>query len=125
MKANTFAFSLLTKTSRFLCWFPGKSRLIEDFAFYDKGTALHVASRRGDLAMVKALTEARAVPMRNAQGRTPLEVARAQFGTGMPAELEVLLQQEGPLPNQSWCAPCGSREKPFEPSVHHSQVGDM
>ena len=55
--------------------------------------ALHNAAARGHVALAKVLLAERADPaIRNAQGQTALDVARARFGTA-PA-LEAALTQD-------------------------------
>lgn len=71
-----------------------RSRFMKLLAVFEGAVALHFAGIRGDLMMIDFLLEARAnASIRNAQGRTPLEVARAHHGCGMPVELEEVLSE--------------------------------
>eukprot|EP00931_Biecheleriopsis_adriatica_P036954 TRINITY_DN21223_c0_g1_i2.p1 TRINITY_DN21223_c0_g1~~TRINITY_DN21223_c0_g1_i2.p1 ORF type:complete len:627 (-),score=117.64 TRINITY_DN21223_c0_g1_i2:43-1923(-) len=71
---------------------------IEDWAMLDRSTALHIASKRGDVGMAQALLESKAQPLQNAQGRSPLDLATATFGGQLPEELMLVLGQT-PLEN--------------------------
>eukprot|EP00930_Biecheleria_cincta_P016801 TRINITY_DN13549_c0_g1_i2.p1 TRINITY_DN13549_c0_g1~~TRINITY_DN13549_c0_g1_i2.p1 ORF type:complete len:651 (-),score=98.61 TRINITY_DN13549_c0_g1_i2:317-2203(-) len=71
-----------------------KSRFMNTLAVFEGAVSLHFAGLRGDLKMINFLLQARAdVNIRNAQGRTPLEVAGAHHGCGLPIELEEALTE--------------------------------
>lgn len=69
-------------------------RPVQDWAMLDHATALHIAARRADVSMIRVLLKSKALPLRNAQGRTPLDVARAAFGGKVPSALEAALLGE-------------------------------
>jgi len=68
------------------------SRVLATLAMIDGATALHGAAMRGDTTLVRLLVEAKAASLRNRQGRTPLDVARAFFGD-VPDALEACLRE--------------------------------
>jgi len=69
-------------------------RLAAEFALLHGSTPLHLAAKRGDVNLVKALLERRALPLRNSQGRMPLEVAQSFFVL-LPPVLEAALALPG------------------------------
>lgn len=76
-----------------LCAFVGiGGRPIQDWAMLDNATSLHIAARRADVSMIRVLLKSKALPLRNAQGRTPLDVARASFGGKLPPALKSALE---------------------------------
>lgn len=84
-----FAMKVLRQAAR--C---SRSRFTNLLAIFEGAVALHFAGLRGDLKMISFLLQARAdVSICNAQGRTPLDVARAHHGCGLPIELEEALTE--------------------------------
>jgi len=70
------------------------SRLFEEYAMIYGSTPLHLAAKRGDAVLVKALLEAAACVQKNHQARTPLDVALAFFGE-VPAALKAAFAEHG------------------------------
>eukprot|EP00439_Symbiodinium_sp_Y106_P034265 s291_g4.t1 len=68
-------------------------RPLAELSVLEGSTALHFASKRGDVDMVRQLVLAGAdVQIRNAQGKRPIDVARTFFGGQVPQALaEALL----------------------------------
>merc|ERR1719246_329647 len=54
-------------------------------------TGLHFAAKRGDVKFVRILREAGALPVKNAAGHTPIDVARRFYEDAIPPLLEEAL----------------------------------
>lgn len=82
-------WKLLCKSTRLAGCF--KSRPCLELAMLEGSTPLHMAAKRGDVALVKCLVAAQAEVQRNSKGLTPLELARSFFKIIPPAlEVELL-----------------------------------
>merc|ERR1719246_431443 len=68
-----------------------QSRVVMDLALMQGSTGLHFAAKRGDVKFVRILREAGALPVKNAAGHTPIDVARRFYGDAIPPLLEEAL----------------------------------
>jgi len=84
----------LARAARLRCNLGGGRPWME-VAMLDGATPLHFAAKRGDVDFVRLLVEHRAENRKNAQGRTPLQVAQAFFGGAVPAILKEELAKAG------------------------------
>jgi len=68
-----------------------QSRVFMDLALMQGSAGLHFAAKRGDVKFIRILREAGALPIRNAAGQTPIDVARRFYGDAIPSLLEEAL----------------------------------
>jgi len=68
-----------------------QSRVVMDFALLQGSTGLHFAAKRGDVKFIQILRAAGALPLKNAAGHTPIDVARRFYGDAIPPLLEEAL----------------------------------
>lgn len=69
-----------------------RSAVVDQFAFWGGGTALHGAVARGKVIEIEMLLEAKADPkITNFQGRTPLQLAEVVFNGTVPSAIKCLL----------------------------------
>jgi len=85
-RARTLKWRVILALARLAARFGKASPLFTELAWRQGATPLHGAAARGKVGTVQLLMEARAVVSCNAQGLTPLEVARRLLGS-VPEEL--------------------------------------
>jgi len=93
-RPQKLALQAMLKAARLAGRFP-HCKAVDEFAVLDGSTPLHFAAKRGDVNLINLLVNARAEPVKNRQGHTPLDVARTFFGGCVPSLLESALSGEG------------------------------
>merc|ERR1740139_73803 len=83
MKMKMKAVGMISRCSQ--------SRVVMDLALMQGATGMHFAAKRGDVKFVRILREAGALPLKNAAGHTPIDVARRFYGDAIPPLLEEAL----------------------------------
>jgi len=101
---GSFKAKALCRAAQMLAKCTHRSRLVADLAMIEGSTPLHFAAKRGDVDLVTALLSARALPLRNRQGHTPLDAAR-NFFRELPEPLAAAMSLREPSESR----PCPSQ----------------